>query len=293
LRKPEVAVESIRVDKDEAHNALQEGSGGGISLLTVVVAVVAVAGAIWFWWQWHSAASVPASIEVPPVTSAPPLPIAPPVAEEPPIQHPLEIAEKKPPEPLPALDESDGAVAAALIALVGDKPFASLFVPEMLIRHFVATVDNLPREQAPVKMWPLRPAGSWMETTSDGENLAVGPKNSARYGTYIKVVKALDAQRLAAAYRRFYPLFQEAYRDLGYPKGYFNDRLVAAIDDMLATPEPKEPLHLVQDKVRYEFADPDLAHRSAGQKLLLRMGVDNARVVKAKLRDFRQYIARR
>lgn len=286
-------MESIRVDNDEARDALQEGSGGGISLLTMVVAVVAVAGAIWFWWQWHSAASVPASIEVPPVASTPAVPAAPPVAEEPPIQHPLETAEKKPAEPLPALDNSDSAIAAALTALVGDKPFASLFVPDMLVRHFVATVDNLPREQAPVKMWPLRPVGSWMATTGNGENLMVDPKNAARYSAYIKVVKALDAQHLATAYRKFYPLFQEAYRDLGYPKGYFNDRLVVAIDDLLATPEPKEPLRLVQDKVRYEFADPDLAHRSAGQKLLLRMGVDNARVVKAKLRDFRQYIARR
>lgn len=286
-------MESIRVDNDEARDALQEGSGGGISLLTMVVAVVAVAGAIWFWWQWHSAASVPASIEVPPVASTPAVPAPPPVAEEAPIQHPLEAAEKPPAEPLPALDNSDSAIAAALTALVGDKSFASLFVPDMLVRHFVATVDNLPREQAPVKMWPLRPVGSWMETTSDGENLMVGPKNAARYSAYIKVVKALDVQRLATAYRQFHPLFQEAYRELGYPKGYFNDRLVIAIDDLLATPEPKEPLHLVQDKVRYEFADPDLAHRSAGQKLLLRMGVDNARVVKAKLRDFRQYIARR
>lgn len=286
-------MESIRVDNDEARNALHEGSGGGISLLTIAVAVVAVAGAIWFWWQWHSAASVPAHIEVPPVASTPIVPPAPPVAEEPPIQHPLEVAEKKPAEPLPALDDSDSAVATALTELVGGKPFASLFVSEALVRHFVATVDNLPREQAPVKMWPVRPAGSWMETTGEGETLMIGPKNAARYAAYVKVVKALDPQRLATAYRRFYPLFQEAYRELGYPKGYFNDRLVVAIDDLLATPEPKEPLRLVPDKVRYEFADPDLAHRSAGQKLMLRMGVDNARVVKAKLRDFRQYIARR
>lgn len=286
-------MEPIRVDKDDARDALQEGRGGGVSLLTIIVAVVAVAGAIWFWWQWHSAASVPASIEVPPVASTPIVPAAPPVAEEPPILHPLEVSAEKPAEPLPALDASDGAVAAALVALVGDKPFASLFVPDLLVRHFVATVDNLPREQAPVKMWPVRPAASWMETTGEGDDLAVGPKNAARYAAYVKVVKALDAQRVATAYRRLYPLFQEAYRDLGYPKGHFNDRLVVAIDDLLATPEPKEPLRLVQDKVRYEFADPDLAHRSAGQKVLLRMGVDNARVVKAKLRDFRQYVARR
>jgi hypothetical protein len=151
----------------------------------------------------------------------------------------------------------------------------------------------LPREEAPVKVWPVRPVGSWLDTTGEGDNLVIGPKNAARYAAYVKVVKGLDAQRLAATYRQYYPLFQEAYRDLGYPKGYFNDRLIAAIDNLLATPEPTEPLRLVQVKVRYQFADPDMERRSAGQKLLLRMGSENARVVKAKLREFRQFVAKR
>jgi hypothetical protein len=154
-------------------------------------------------------------------------------------------------------------------------------------------VDNLPREEAPVKVWPVRPVGAWLQTVGEGDGLAIGPKNAARYSAYVQLVKALDAQRLAATYRQYYPLFQEAYRDLGYPKGYFNDRLIAAIDDLLATPEVTEPLRLVQVKVRYQFADPDLEHRSAGQKILLRMGSENARVVKAKLREFRQYVAKR
>jgi len=43
----------------------------------------------------------------------------------------------------------------------------------------------------------------------------------------------------------------------------------------------------VQPKVLYEFADPDLETRSAGQKILLRMGKDNELRVKAKLREIR------
>lgn len=286
-------MEPIHVDKDDvllaARPKLPEERGGGRMILVVVALAAVVGGAIWAWWQWQSAEPVPEDITVPPVASAPPA--APPQEEEAPIQHPVEAA--PPAEPLPALDESDKLLGAALAALVGDKPFASLFVPERLIRRIVATVDNLPREEAPVKMWPVRPVGSWLDTVGEGDSLVIGPKNAARYGAYVRVVKALDAQKAAAAYRRFYPLFQEAYRDLGYPKGYFNDRLIAAIDNLLATPEPKEPLRLVQEKVRYQFADPDLEHRSAGQKILLRMGVDNARVVKAKLRDFRQYVAKK
>jgi len=289
-------MEPIHIDKDDvllaARPELAEERGSGRMILTLVALAVVIAGGIWAWWQWHTAMEAAEEVEVPPIASAPPLPMAPPKAEEPPpVEHPMEAAKLV--EPLPALDESDGAFGKALAAIVGDKPFAALFVPERLVRHIVTTVDNLPREEASVKRWPVRPVGSWLETTGEGESLTIGPKNSARYAAYVKVVKGLDAQRLAMKYREFYPLFQEAYRDLGYPAGHFNDRLVAAIDNLLATPEPKEPLRLVQEKVRYQFADPDLEHRSAGQKILLRIGPDNARVVKAKLREFRQYVAKR
>jgi hypothetical protein len=285
-------VDPIRVDKDETLAVRgEEGAGGGSRMLFgLILAAVVISGGIYLWWQWHSAESVPENVVVPPVASAPPLPILPPHEETPAIQHPLD--EAPPVEPLPALDESDSAMARAIAALVGDKQFAAFFISERMVRHIVATVDNLPRQEASVKMWPVKPVGSWLDTAGGGDALVIGPKNAARYAPYVRVVKALDAQKLAANYRRFYPLFQEAYRDLGYPKGYFNDRLIAAIDDLLATPEPKEPLRLVQVKVRYQFADPDLDQRSAGQQILLRMGVDNARVVKAKLRDFRQYVAK-
>lgn len=286
-------MEPIRADRDDALAARGEPGegGGGWSLLVLVALAFLVAGAIWFWWQWHSAESIPEHIEVPQVASAPPMPISPPKEEAPPTQHPVEVV--PPAEPLPALDESDASLAKAIMAPIGDKLFSALFVPERLIRHIVATVDNLPREAAPVKMWPVRPVGSWLQTTGEGGSLAIGPKNAARYSAYIQVANALDAQRLAAIYRQYYPLFQEAYRELGYPKGYFNDRLIAAIDDLLATPDAPEPLRLVQVKVRYQFADADLEHRSAGQKILLRIGPENARALKAKLREFRQHVAKR
>jgi hypothetical protein len=288
-------MEPIHIDKDDvllaARPQLAEEPGGGRTMLMLAALALVVAGGIWFLWQWHAAESIPEHIAVPPVASAPPMPIGPVQEEEPSIQHPVEAP--PPAEPLPALDESDGALAKAITALVGDKPFGALVIPESFVRHIVATVDNLPREEAPVKVWPVRPVGSWLDTTGEGDNLVIGPKNAARYAAYVKVVKGLDAQRLAATYRQYYPLFQQAYRDLGYPKGYFNDRLIAAIDNLLATPEPTEPLRLVQVKVRYQFADPEMERRSAGQKMLLRMGPENARVVKAKLREFRQFVAKK
>ena len=63
-----------------------------------------------------------------------------------------------------------------------------------------------------------------------------------------------------------YPLLQEEYRTLGYPSGEFNDRLIEAIDDLLATPDVAGSIQLVQPKVMYQFANPHLEALSAGQK---------------------------
>ncbi|HEY6772776.1 MAG TPA: DUF3014 domain-containing protein, partial [Oxalicibacterium sp.] len=39
--------------------------------------------------------------------------------------------------------------------------------------------------------------------------------------------------------------------------------------------------------VLYQYADPDLESRSAGQKIMMRIGVTNERIVKKKLRALR------
>jgi hypothetical protein len=115
----------------------------------------------------------------------------------------------------------------------------------------------------------------------------LNPQNFARYQPMVAVIGKLDMRQLAAVYIRFYPLFQQAYQDLGYPNGYFNDRLVQVIDILLATPQPTGPIALVRPNVMYVFADPALEARPAGQKLLIRMGPDNAAVIKTKLGELR------
>lgn len=255
-------------------------------ILAVLLAAVALAG--YLWWQGQ------AMQEAAPVASAPVDPVqppsAPPVTETAPaIAHPLDLPAV---EPLPALEESDGLLAHSLAELLGAKPWARHFYPEGIIRRIVATVDNLPRQDAPAKMWPVHPVGGWLVTAKAADGAAIGAKNARRYAGYVALAETLDTGKTVALYRRFYPLFQQAYQDLGFPDAYFNDRLIVALDDLLATPEPAEPLRLVQDKVRYRFADPDLDSRSAGQKIMLRIGVENARKVKPKLRELRQALAR-
>ena len=122
---------------------------------------------------------------------------------------------------------------------------------------------------------------------------SISARNAERYAPYVALVEALDARACVELYVRFYPLFQKSYNELGDPRGYFNDRVVAAIDDMLAAPEPQEPIALARPKVLYEFADPALESLSAGRKILARVGTANAAKVKAKLREIRAELAKR
>ena len=89
---------------------------------------------------------------------------------------------------------------------------------------------------------------------------------------------------------RFYPLFQQAYEELGYPDRYFNDRLIEIIDHLLSTPIIKEDIKLVRPKVYYQFTDTKLEELSAGQKILIRIGSKNALQVRERLNSLRKLL---
>jgi hypothetical protein len=154
----------------------------------------------------------------------------------------------------------------------------------------VVTIDNLPRQKVAVGKRPTSAVPGTFVASGDELHATLEPQNFARYQPMVAVVAKLDMQQLAAVYVRFYPLFQQAYQDLGYPNGYFNDRLVQVIDSLLAAPQPTAPIALVRPNVMYIFADPALESRPAGQKLLIRMGPDNAAVIKTKLMELRAAI---
>lgn len=248
-------------------------------LVWLALAVVLAGVASFYYWQ---RASAPEPAAPPPVATAP---APPPAPETPRIEHP--VPEAPAGAPLPPLAESDGATKDALVKLFGNDAVLRVFITDGAVRRFVATVDNLPRKTTAARLMPVRPVPGTFEVDNNGGTLTIDAKNALRYRPYLVVMEGVEAKRLVATYVQLYPLFQAAYQELGYPNGYFNDRLVQAIDDMLATPDVPAPT-LSQPKVLYEFSDPALEARSAGQKIMLRMGNANAARVKEKLRAIRR-----
>ena len=267
-------------------------------LVAGVAAVVLIGAAGYLWRQQQAPAPTPAAL--PPVaTVAPPVP-APTAspASEPAIKHPIDTPADTPQSAAPLDAES------ALTDLFGRKTVLSMFQTQDFARRFVATVDNLGRSHASVAVWPVNPTpGRLVVERKDGAEV-IGADNGLRYTAFVLLVETVDLRKAVATYARLYPQLQQAYEDLGFPKHYFNDRLVEVIDLLLATPDldqpPKVrlpqingPLQPERPWVLYEFDEPALQTLTAGQKVLLRMGPVNERRMKGKLMEIRRLVTAR
>jgi hypothetical protein len=253
--------------------------------LGVAIVAVLVIAAVFVWRAYHETAqtSAPSAPASPPVAS-----VAPPAAPSTP-HYPIEAATPAAAEsaPLPAMGDSDAPLQDLMASIFAGAPLDRIFHLQEIVPRFVATIDNLPRQTVALSRMSVNPIGGSLDTAQSDGRLLLRADNASRYAMYVRAMDQADTGKLVEAYVRYYPLFQQAYENLGYPHGYFNDRLVEVIDHLLATPDVPAPIALAQPKVLYEFADPALEQRSAGQKILMRMGPVNEAHVKAKLRAIR------
>jgi hypothetical protein len=225
-------------------------------------------------------ASTPALLTAPP--SAP--------AEVPSMDLPIAA------EPLAA-----SQVNAALIGFLGRHAVQRFIQLEDFPRKFVATVDNLGRSHAPPMMWPINPAAGRFKVAQGREGAVISDLNRLRYTPLVLLAEQMDIAQTVELYVRMYPLLQKSYEALGFPGRKFNDRLLQVIDQLLQTPpagrtvgvqlvEVKGAVPSLRPWVRFEFVDPALESLSAGQKILLRIGPDNHKRIKAWLSALRTEI---
>jgi len=272
------------------------------TVAAIIAVLVLAIGAGLYLWQQRKAVS-PES--VPPIAAPAATPPPAPAPEpEPAIKHPIDsLAVAEPPnkQSLPNLDRSDATVRATLTDWLGRKSVQSFLQLDDFVRHAVATVDNLGRSHAAPRLWPANPTPGRYTVAIVGDGTFATPGNAERYAPFVTFVEEVDSRRAVALYTQWYPLFQQAYEELGYPGKYFNDRLVEVVDLLISTPVPEGPLELKLTEVkgpipvlrpwlRYEFADPKLESLPAGQKILLRMGPAHQKRLQAKLTEVRRHL---
>jgi len=245
------------------------------------------AAALWYFWTTaDQPAPVVITTDPAPAKALPKLPRypMPPLTEQ--QQQTRQLT------PLPSLDDGDAYFKLSLAQVFGND-IGELLVEKSLIEKFVTSMDNLPRSHISQRIRPIGPVSGRFEVDVLGGNqeYILSARNYSRFDGLVGLFANADPDELFDTYQRFYPLLQEAFVRLGYPKGYLNDRVVEVIDHLLDAPTVEGPIRLVRPHVLYTFSDPTLEALSSGQKMLLRMGDDHAVQVQQGLRQFRTLIA--
>lgn len=270
--------------------------------IRIIVAVLLIAAALGFYFYSERIGQAPDAPVVEPEPVAPRYPVPEPVEEPPPLTPEIDPdepvdqgskpAESDPlPEPRLSLAESDPVIREALIDIVGADAVETLVAGDRIIERVMVTVVSLDAEAVPLRRRPLAHVPGLPRISGDddaGPVLTGAP--DPRYEPYRALLEQADVAELADLYIRHYPLFQEAYEELGHPDAYFNDRLVDVIDHLLATPLPEYPVELTRPEVLYEYADEDLEAMSWGRKILIRIGPEHAGAVKARLEELRELV---
>ena len=243
----------------------------GPSLTTIIIAalVCLTAAAVYYFYARQKPAPAAAKAPVAQTT----------------VDLPRRTAEPGEAIDLPPLDQTD-AIVRTLVQRLSSHPVAAAYLTTNgLIRNMTVVVTNVADGDTPAKhLRPLRPTGAFATKASGGQTL-IDPASYHRYDGIATAVDALDARAVARFYATVKPRIDDAYRDLMGPDANFDRTLERAIVMLLRTPILDENVRLQTSKVSYTYADPAIEDLPKVQRQFLRMGPQNVRIVKAKIRD--------
>jgi len=185
---------------------------------------------------------------------------------------------------IPPLQESDEWFRKRIKEFWTHPKLAEWLKAKDLIRRITAAVDNIADGLSPRPHLRFLNPGKGFSVVK-GEKLYLNPQSYRRYDLVADAFASLDANGAVRIFRELKSLFQDAYRELGYPNEDFQDTLIRAIKELLGTPIVEGDIVLEQAVVTYQMADEDLENLSDAQKHLLRMGPQNTRKIQNKLRE--------
>lgn len=134
------------------------------------------------------------------------------------------------------LDKSDDLLRSLARDISSHPGLAGWMRTRELVRKFVAAVDNIANGLSPRSQVDFfAPRGAFKAARRDG-TYVIDPSGYYRYDPVADVFISLDARAAARLYVSLKPLFQQAYRELGYPDEDFQATLTRAVAELLATP---------------------------------------------------------
>ena len=257
--------------------AISAAQAGLILVLLLVIAggVVLLTGI----WPPEEESSAP------PVMAAPPAPPPAPAITE--LEEPTVEPPPPPPapveDPLPRLEESDDAVRDA----VGDIPLGTAgqqyLIPGNIIERSASVVYLMAQGDVPYKLLPVSRPKATFSISDDGTQVVTDPAGFERYDALTQWLQSLDLESLLSSLEWFIPLFREAWSYYGEDPAAFDMAVVMTLDLVIATPEVDlSEARLIRKEAVWIFEDPAIEGLAPIQKQVLRMGPENAEIVKAK-----------
>lgn len=295
----------MQVNENDRLSPQEKNKGTNMLTIGIIALVLIISGAAYY---YYSADSEPLpeieTKEIPLPQPAPPKPL---VTQEKVIEpEPVVVEEKPLPEPstpkvtpelieppeetietLPNLANSDPFIRDQALTLTEGMNVNNLLISKNIAQQFAVFVDNfaqgdLLRNTSIIK----GPTERFTATDISGKTY-LNPDSYHRYDIYANLISRLNTDKLVSMYKLLYPLFEEAFNDLGYTNISFNERLHQAIQEVLDAPIIEDPIELSSVSVNYQFVDPRLENLPPAQKLMIRMGPENTRKIKSVFRDLK------
>jgi hypothetical protein len=268
----------------QQRGAISAAQAGVIVVLLLVIAggVVLLTG-IW----------PPKGEPTPTATAPPPEPPPSPIMTA--IEEPApEPSEPPPPppepveDPLPRLEESDDAVRDA----VGDIPLGTAgqqyLIPGNIIERSASLIYLMAQGDVPYKLLPVSRPKAAFPIRDDGTQVVTDPAGFERYDALTQWLQSLDLESLLSSLEWFIPLFREAWSYYGEDPAAFDMAVVMTLDLVIATPEiDLSEARLIRKEAVWIFEDPAIEGLAPIQKQVLRMGPENAKILKAKAAEAR------
>jgi hypothetical protein len=223
-----------------------------------------------------------------------------PASDEPPTQAPLTSVEPVTPpeiefetpdgvEPLPPLGESDSFVFSQVASMELGASLLRMLTPEDLIRKFVVFVHNASQSELPQMEYPVRRIESEFVVREIDDNLyEMDPATHRRFDPFIETLAALDPEQGMRVYRALHPLFREAFAEMGYQNGDFDETVIRAIDQVMNARTETGPFQLIKPSLMYVYAESHIEDMTPIEKQLLRMGPENTARLKQILPAYRE-----
>ncbi len=268
----------------QQRGAISAAQAGVIVVLLLVIAggVVLLTG-IW----------PPKGEPTPTATAPPPEPPPSPIMTA--IEEPTpEPSEPPPPppepveDPLPRLEESDDAVRDA----VGDIPLGTAgqqyLMPGNIIERSASLIYLMAQGDVPYKLLPVSRPKAAFPIRDDGTQVVTDPAGFERYDALTQWLQSLDLESLLSSLEWFIPLFREAWSYYGEDPAAFDMAVVMTLDLVIATPGiDLSEARLIRKEAVWIFEDPAIEGLAPIQKQVLRMGPENAKILKAKAAEAR------